>query len=137
MSTARDLILDLYAAFGRGDIPAVLARVAPDGKWGYEPQSPWVEAAMPWFRRGVGRDAAIGYFTGVAQTMDFHHFEPMVVAAEGDRVLAQVRIDATIRPTGKRLTTVEVHVFRVRDGMIVDYSPVVDGYAFATAFGAG
>lgn len=137
MSSARDVILDLYAAFGRGDVPAVLARVAPDAQWGYEPPSPWVEQLIPWFRRGTGRDAAVGYFTGVAQTMEFHHFEPMLVAGEGDRVLAQIRLDATIRTTGKRLTTTEVHAFRVRDGMIVEYSPVVDGYAFVNAFSPG
>lgn len=132
MSTSpRDVILDVYAAFGRGDIPAVLARIAPDATWGYD--GPGLDDIL-WLRRGTGRDTAIGYFTGVAQTMDIKHFEPIAVAADGDRVLGLIRIDAVIRPTGKRLATTEVHAFRVRDGLIVDYRPVIDGLAFSTAF---
>jgi ketosteroid isomerase-like protein len=30
MSSPRDVIVDVYAAFGRGDIPAVLAKIAAD-----------------------------------------------------------------------------------------------------------
>jgi ketosteroid isomerase-like protein len=66
--------------------------------------------------------------------MDIHHFEPIAVAADGERVLGLVRIDATIHPTGKRLTTTEVHSFRVVDGRIAEYSPIVDGLAFSNAF---
>jgi len=34
--TSKETVLERYAAFGRGDVPAILEHLAPDVEWEYD-----------------------------------------------------------------------------------------------------
>jgi len=125
MTTPLETIQSVYAAFGAGDIPGLLALVADDVDWGRAVQAPGGEV-VPHLRHGTGIDTAVAYFTAVGETMEFHSFVPRTFAVGGDHVLVVLDVELTVRPTGKRIAFDEVHEFTVRDGKIVRYRPHVD-----------
>lgn len=121
-----DRIKALYAAFGRGDVSAIVEMTAEDVDWGLASDAPGIER-LAWVRAGEGRAAVLGYFRGVGETMDVHAFEPVLVLGEGDSVLALIDIDFTVRPTGKRLRSREaMHFTFDRSGRIARYRPLFD-----------
>jgi uncharacterized protein len=130
MKDARQTIVDLYAAFGRADVPGIFSLIHDDASWGLE----GAPAALGFMARGKGKQAAGRYFEGVGRDLEMHGFAPLVIAADGDRVLALVEEDFTVRPTGKRAKVRSVHAFRVVNGLVVDYAPVIDCAAFVAAF---
>jgi uncharacterized protein len=131
MTDARSQILAAYEAFRRGDVPAVLEIVAEKVDWGVERNNPVVDA-VPYLAKVSTRDeVASSYFGGIANTLDFTRFEPLVVAAHGNDVVALVAEAFTHKITGKSLETTAVHHFTVDDdGRIVRFRPFADTHAF-------
>ena len=50
-----DLLKSLYAAFGRGDIPSVLAGMSTDIRWYQAESNPYMPSGEPW----VGPDSVL------------------------------------------------------------------------------
>jgi ketosteroid isomerase-like protein len=73
MSDRINLIKDIYAAFGRGDIFTILASLTDDVSWEFE-----APAELSWsgIRRGP-REAA-GFFSGIAA----EHADPKLEVVE-------------------------------------------------------
>src|SRR4051812_49666848 len=74
----------IYEAFGRGDIPAILAELADDVVWETY-QGSAQDAGVPWLVRREGRDAVAGFFAALEET-DLHRLEPLNFLAGGDQV---------------------------------------------------
>ena len=131
----RTTILSIYEAFGRGDLPGILAAIADEVDWGVDPDAP-VARAVPWLARVRTRDeVAARYFAGVVGDLEWHDFRPVAVAVDGDQVVSVIEEDYTVRATGRRVRTVGVHHFTLGpDGRIVRYRPVVDTEAMMTAY---
>jgi len=53
MSRNTDAVKAIYESFGKGDVPAILARLAPDVAWEYD----WGGESLKWFEQRRGRDA--------------------------------------------------------------------------------
>lgn len=124
--TALDIVQSVYASFGRGDVAAVLDLIDDDVDWGRTIQAPGA-TVVPHLQHGIGKAAAISYFTAVAETMEFHRFSPHLFATDGaEHVMAVLDLDMTVRTTGARVAFDEVHVFTVRNGKIVRYRPFLD-----------
>jgi len=126
--TPLDVVGELYACFGRGDVPGILELVDPDVDWSLQVDAPGAEL-VPMFRNGRGHEAVLHYFSGVAQ-MEIHAFEPHAFHVAGDTVLVEIRTDFTHRGTGKRGRFDELHHWIVRDGRVVRYRPFVDTATF-------
>ena len=131
----RDTILGVYEAFGRGDLPGILAAIADEVDWGVDPDAP-VAKAVPWLARLRTRDeVAARYFAGVVGDLEWHDFRPVAVAVDGEQVVSVIDEDYTVRATGRRVRTVAVHHFTVgADARIVRYRPIVDTEAMITAY---
>jgi uncharacterized protein len=131
MIDGRERILAVYEAFGRGDLPAVLDAVADQVDWGVERDNP-VVAAVPFLGNVQTRDeVASKYFAGLARTVEFTKFQPLVVAVDGNDVVAVIAEGFTNSNTGKAVETTAVHHFTLDDnGNIVRYRPFVDTHAF-------
>jgi ketosteroid isomerase-like protein len=104
-----------YAAFGSGDMPALLAMCAPDIKWEYFGQVPWAE-------KYNGHDEVLRFFTILGSTLDFETFEPREFIEAKDAVTVIGGEKCTIRATGARYDNNHwVHIFYVQDGKISRY----------------
>jgi ketosteroid isomerase-like protein len=131
----RSTILRIYEAFGTGDLPAIMERIADEVDWGLDPEAPVVKS-VPWAGRVTTKEeVASVYFAGVGSTLQVDAFEPLVVAQDGDHVASVLRSSFTVRATGKQIDALECHFFTFgHDGRIAAYRPILDTAAFISAF---
>jgi len=96
----------IYAAFGCGDIPGILAHVADDVVWEYDGVS-----EIPWLVPRLGPAGAAEFFQALA-AIEITHFAVTAVVGTGDLVLATLDIDFTVRATRRKVVERdEVHVW--------------------------
>jgi ketosteroid isomerase-like protein len=128
MSELVEKIKDIYAAFGRGDIAAILASLTDDVSWEFE-----APAELSWSGIRHSPQQATGFFTGIAA----EHAEPNLAMTEffasDDAVAAFGRYQATVKATGIRVDTPVAHYFRFRNGKIARYVNIVNSAAFIEA----
>ena len=110
-------ITQVYEAFGRGDIAAILEAVTDDVDWAAEAAS----SAAPWYGVRHGRDAVAVFFSDFGSTMEVEEFTPVSFAANDTDVLTMVRFRARSRSTGKTAEMNLHHYFKFRDGRIAYY----------------
>lgn len=107
----KDTVQEMYAAFGRGDVPAILERLDPDIDWEYN-GSP---TEVPWLQPRQGRTGAAEFFQSLGE-LEFHRFEPKAILADGNLVVALVDAEVTVRKTGLRADEhEEVHLWHFGD----------------------
>lgn len=117
-----DIVRQGYAAFGRGDIPALLNLLDPEVSWTTPGPA---DLPIAGTRRGP---AAVGeFFAAVTSMLDFLRFEPQEFIAQGDRVIVTGFDAARVKLTGTTLPDFRwVHLFEVRGGKIVSFEEVGD-----------
>lgn len=111
-----------YAAFGRGDIPAVLGMLSDDVEW-LEPGS---AEALPWGGRRRGREQVGQFFQALDSALDFEAFEPREFIAQGDVVVVLGSERARVKAGGSVVTTDWAMVFTLRDGKIARFRDYYD-----------
>ncbi len=126
------LVQEVYAAFARRDVEAILTRLTPDVVWS-EPENPFNPTAgtrhghagfLEWVR--AGREAE-----------EILLLEPRRFLVDGDAVAVVGHMRCRAKPTGKIYESDFVHVVTVRAGMIAGFQEFFDTYAAAEAFRPG
>src|SRR5262245_20595593 len=104
-------IQNVYAAFGRGDLPAILEVVADDCVW--DLSRPRVKGAsrVPWIRRFNGKKEVPEFFGALGSTLDVKVFSPEEFYGEGDRVAVKVHEEYVVRANGRPLIMDTMHLF--------------------------
>jgi len=115
-------ITQVYEAFGRGDVAAILDAVTDDVDWAAEATS----AVAPWYGVRHGKDAVAGFFASFGSTMEVEEFTPLSLAANDTDVLTVVRFRARSRSTGKIAAMDLHHYFTFREGKIAYYRGTED-----------
>ena len=106
--TPKETVQHIYAAFGRGDVPAILACLAEDIEWEYGT----APNPVPWLQPLRGRAEVPRFFETLGSQVEFRSFMPKQIIAEGNLVVGLIDLDATVRATGKRVVeTDEVHLW--------------------------
>ena len=108
-------VQQIYAAFGKGDVPAILVKLAADVEWEYGGTA----TDVPWLQARSGR-AGAGAFFGSLQVLDFHSFTPKAFFESGQTVVVLVDLEATVKATGRKIVEVdEVHIWHFgADGLV-------------------
>jgi uncharacterized protein len=118
----------IYEAFGRGNIPAILDHWAEDVRWEEWPVANAAqERDVPYMRPRGGREAAAGFFEDIAEDFEMNLFNPHTFL-EGDGCVAVViEVDFTIRSTGKRVHDEEIHFVEFgSDGKVTSFRHFLD-----------
>lgn len=103
-------VQEIYAAFGRGDIPAILEHLSESVDWEYGGLD-----EVPWLRPRRGRDGAAEFFESLG-AVEIHSFTPKTLLEEENIVVGLVDIELTVKKTGKRVSEEdEVHIWRFDD----------------------
>ena len=124
-----ELIRSLYEAFGRGDVPAVLASFAPDIRW-QEAEGFVYADGNPY----VGPDAILqGVFGRLATEWDGFTVTPDSYLDAGEAVVVQGHYTGAFKATGRPIRAQLAHVWTVRDGKIVAFQQYTDTFQFARA----
>ena len=118
-----------YEAFGRGDMAALSEVMADDIEW-VVPGDPSDNPDAGTFN---GKEAVLGWFGGLASSLDFTTFEPREFIAQNDKVVSLVYAEATVRNTGRVVVNHEAHVWTFRDGKVARFQIYFDTAAAAAA----
>jgi ketosteroid isomerase-like protein len=118
MGAGAELIKQTYEAFGRGDIPTVLDKLAEDVQWS-------APRTVPQGGQFQGRSGVLQFFQGLGGAWKTHGLDVEAISEAGDLVVGVVRAEGTLRggtPSGYGA----VHVFTVHDGKIVRFREYTD-----------
>jgi uncharacterized protein len=114
---------NLYDAFGRGDIPAVLGAMSSEIHW-YEAESnPYMPSGTAW----VGPDAILNnLFLKLGAEWDGLAVHPKSFHDAGNSVIVEGRYSGKYKATGRSLDTQVCHVWDIKDGKVTRFQQYVD-----------
>lgn len=133
MSTEENkrVVQSIFEAFGRGDVPGVLAHLAEDVEWSAPGPS-----SVPYLGERRGHGGATEFFVQLGTNVDFEYFEPGAFVAEGDRVVALGRERGKVKGTGKTFDNEWALVFTFGGGgKVTRFQLYENTAAVAEAFG--
>lgn len=111
-STHAATVADLYAAFGRGDVPFILDHLTDDITWEHGLRV----TEMPWFQQRTGKQQVAEFFATLAQGITLTTFEPVMITGDGDSVVAVIRIAGSIVRNGNPVDEdLWVHLWKFAD----------------------
>jgi uncharacterized protein len=121
----------IYGAFGRGDVPAILALLSADVDWEYGGGS----TDVPWLQPGRGLAAAGAFFQALA-AIEITRLEPRAVMESGATVVALFQLEATVKATGRTVVEEdEVHIWQFdAAGKVARFRHRVDTHMHFLAF---
>jgi len=122
-------VRNMYAAFGKGDIPAVLGGLNPQIEW-WEAENFIYAEKNPY----VGPDEVLsGVFIRLGTEWEGFAVSPKALHDAGDTVVAEGYYSGTYKKTGKRVRSQFAHLFTFRDGQVVKFQQYTDTAQFAEA----
>lgn len=123
-----ETVQTIYAAFGRGDVPAILEHLAPDIEWEHDA----IDHGVPFLRPRRGRAEVAGFFGDLAAGLDIAVFEPLGFLVGGDQVAVPVRLEGTLRRNGRRVKDHEIHLWTFdANGHVARFRHVLDTHQYA------
>jgi uncharacterized protein len=126
------VVQDAYAAFGRGDIPALLENLDDKVTWkpitGAGPQ-------VPFAGERHGKAAVAEFFRILADLQTFEQFEPREFIAQGDKVVTLGHYKGGPKGTSKRFESDFAMVFTLREGKVVHFQEFTDSAGVNAAWG--
>ena len=126
------IVRDIYAAYLRADLDAVLNTCSEDTEWlAFGPAN-----YLPYAGRHCGREQVARYFAILDDKEESDHLVPQVFVAKEDRVIVFGNYRARINANGRRFETDFVHVFTLRDGKITRFRDFYDTAAVVEAYRA-
>lgn len=116
-------IQEIYAAFGRGDVPAILAALADDVEWEYGVNS----TEVPWLQPRRGRAEVKTFFEALA-AVEISKFQPRTFLETENTVVTLVDVEMIVKASGRKVIEEdEVHIWRFDgQGRIIRFRHRVD-----------
>lgn len=113
--TPTAVVRRMFAAFGAGDLDALLATVHPSSRWTYHGANPRLSSAT-----FSGHAAVRRFFARILERLEVTAFDTDTFVAEGDTVVIFGSEAGTVRATGQAFRNVWSQRYVVRDGLIVE-----------------
>ncbi len=124
-----NIVQELYAAFARRDIEAILKVLSPKVEWG-EPANPYNPAAGTRY----GHEGFLQWIEIGRQSEEILSLEPRQFLSGPDAVAVVGYTKCRAKSTGKIYETDFVHLINIKDGKVVRFQEFFDTYAAAEAF---
>jgi ketosteroid isomerase-like protein len=113
---------DIYAAFGRGDIPTVMAMFDPEIRWQEAEGNPHQPDGVKW----VGPQAILDLFMRIGLEWEGFTINVGTIHDAGEHVVMEGRNTGLYKPSGKSLDAQVCHVLRFRDGKLLSFQQYAD-----------
>jgi uncharacterized protein len=107
------IVQELFAAFGRGDIAAVLGALTEDTEWHVPGPS-----SVPFAGTYQGPEQVGQFFAALGGAVEFEAFEPREWVAQDDKVIVLGYERPRARATGRVYDNQWAMAFRLRGGKI-------------------
>jgi ketosteroid isomerase-like protein len=102
-------VADIYAAFGRGDVPTILDKIAPNCRWEAWGNNRAQRQGVPTLQPRTG-PAGVADFFAVVGGLQIHDFQVLDVIAGERQVAVEVVIDLSTQ-NGGRARDEELHLW--------------------------
>lgn len=106
-------VQSIFAAFGRGDVPALLGALAEDVQWiitGPE--------VVPYFGDWQGHAGVTNFLVQIGTAVEFERFEPQEFIARDDRVVVLGSERGRVRASGRTFDNDWAIAFTLSNGKI-------------------
>jgi uncharacterized protein len=113
-----EIVRQVYEAMQARDVEALRALYAPEVEVFQAPE-------LPWGGHYQGHDGVFTFFMKLLENIDSAVTHEGMFAA-GDRVVQHGRTKGTVRATGVAFDIDEVHMYTLRDGLIVRFEAFID-----------
>ena len=105
-----ETVQGVYEAFGRGDVPAILSRLAESVEWDSGSTS-----RVPWLQERRGREGATAFFSSVAG-LEFRKFAPKTFLEGPGVVVVLLDVEFSVKATGKSVAEEDqVHIWNFNE----------------------
>ena len=120
----------IYAAFGRQDILAILQRLADSIEWEYGVNA----TVVPWLQPRRGRAEVADFFSALS-ALEIHSFQPKTFLESGNIVVVLIDVEATVKATGRKIVEEdEVHIWHFDpEGQVSRFRHRADTYQHLVA----
>lgn len=125
------VVRDMYEAFAKGDVPAVLAALDPQVEW-WEAENFIYADKNPY----VGPNAVLeGVFMRIVQDWEGFEVAPQDVLDAGDTAIGLGHYSGVYKKNSERVKAQFAHIFTIREGKIVKFQQYTDTAQFMNAVG--
>jgi uncharacterized protein len=120
----------IYTAFGKGDIPAILAHLSEDIEWEYGTPI----AGVPWLQPRRGRAHVPKFFESL-NALQFQKFQPRIFLESGNVVVALIDLAVIVKATGRPIVEEdEAHIWHFDgEGRVARFCHKVDTHQHCLA----
>lgn len=116
-SANMNTVMQDYAAFQRGDIPAIIATFAEECTWTHVGSK-----VLPFAGTFKGHTGLAQFFGAVGQTLQVTRFEPHNYRENGNTIANETTIEAIVLPTGKPCKSEMTFTWKFNDaGKVVSW----------------
>ena len=116
-----ETVKEMYAAFGRGDIDAIVAKCTTDVEW-----ITHLDPIIPWSGDHSGKEFVPAFFGAIFGSADVTAFEPQEFIAQGDTVVSIGSFSCHARANDKDATSRWIFIWKFHDGMVSSYEQFHD-----------
>ena len=114
MGSNTETVQALYEAFGKGDVPAILDRLAIDVRWEQWADNRAQAAGVPWMQARTG-PGEVAEFFNIVGNFEVQEFSVVGLMEGGNQVVAEVVIEVTDRASGAHYRDEELHLWTFDD----------------------
>ena len=109
-----NVIEEIYGAFTRGDVAAVLGRMNENARWDFNV----ARSDVPWHRPATGRAEIEGFLATFVAHVTLTAFEPRRFIGSADEVIVDVRVAYLVKKTGRLVDIQQLHWWSLADGLV-------------------
>ena len=124
-----ETVQELYAAFGRGDLPAMFVLLDPNIQWDYSGPS-----EIPWAGSFRGHDGVEKFLAAITANVEIERFESHSFIAQGENVVVLGFERVRVKRTGRVFETHWSHAYTLSGGKIATFREYTDTAATEVAF---
>jgi ketosteroid isomerase-like protein len=116
------IVQSLYAAFANGHIKTIIKASSADIVW----ETVGRRSDSPILGRWTGLEGIAEFFQALEETEQGESFSPKDFHATGDKVFVEGHLASTLKASGRRVDTDWLHVFTIRDGLLIGFRAFYD-----------
>ncbi len=116
-NSTRDVVIEIYDAYARGDLDHVAKYIDDDIEW-------IIEAPMQIFQfAGLrkGKAAVLETMQGIGRKYELKSYVPEIVVVEGDRAAVMSNTSFVQRATGRVIRVRLANFLRFRNGKVIEF----------------
>ncbi|MBI1876932.1 MAG: nuclear transport factor 2 family protein [Chloroflexi bacterium] len=126
--TKTQIVQQIYADFGQGNIPAILERLTDEFVW-IQPGAP----DIPWAGISKTKEQVLAFFQKLAEVVDIEQFEPRQFVSEGDTVVAIGWWKGKSKNKGKSFESDWIMTWTFAGDKVIHYQAAYDTHNVAKA----